>query len=744
MIKVLKRSGLLEDLDIGKQEASLMWATKDVPNTSISEIMMRAKIHMYEGIPTSFIHDVFIKVCDDMSSLKDIGYDTVAKNLYVDKMYKIVYGSTTPWNLHKIVDNVKGNPKYNTVLQEFSREELDELDNVLDHSADFNYYYSGIKYETTGYGILEKGLITETPQIINILGSMDAFSDYPNRVYWIKKLYNKLKEFKITLPSPERRALRTPRTDYASCVLVRHGDSIDSYIESSKALVAFTVASAGVGEDIADVASVGDKVKNGDIVHSGKIPIIKSINSDVSKASQNGRRGSATPFINFFDPELLTVMSLKSPRMPEEDRINDLSYGIKVNQFVYDRARAGGKISLFSTRACPDMLKLFYSSDIAAFTKYYEECELKGLATEEIDARKFFSTSIATESTETSAYYIVNIDEANTNTPYKEPISQTNICVEVFQPTKPLSSSKPNSPDIGICVLGNINQGKVSIEELPEVTELIVRLQTHLASRQNHPMGQANAFVREYRDIGIGVSNHAYFLAKNKVKYGSEKALSLHDEWMEHFSYGLIKASMELAKEIGEAPKFREFTTWADGVMPIDRYKKTVDEIIQRPYSCDWDSLRKDVVKYGMANCGLTAVPPSESSSIPSNQTSSLEPIKDLLTVKDKSGSNIKQYAPEALKLAQYYDFAYDRDINTDFIKHLAITQKWNDKGISANLFYNPERHNGKVLATEVVKDLFFMKHVGCKARYYQNTKVPDTIDSTELETGCIGGACDV
>ena len=309
-----------------------------------------------------------------------------------------------------------------------------------------------------------------------------------------------------------------------------------------------------------------------------------------------------------------------------------------------------------------------------------------------------------------------------------------------MMPTIPLSSDIQVSPDIGICVLGNINQSEVSIEQLPFYTRLLVEMQTMLALRQNHPTSQANASVRDYRDIGLGFSNHAHWLAKQGLRYGSKEAIDKLDEWMEHFAYGLISASCDLVEVFGKAPLFNK-TNWSTK-MPIDRYKKTVDSICSRKPSLDWKSLQEKVAKQGMANCGLSMIPPSESSSIGSNQTSSIEPIKEPLTIKDRQGILLKQYAPDAVKLADKYDYAYDRKINKDFIKHVAICQKWIDKGISSNVFYNPELYeDDKVDLSDVIDDMYYAKHLGVKTMYYHNTKIKDAQD---ISQGCSGGGCEV
>jgi ribonucleoside-diphosphate reductase alpha chain len=724
---------------IDKATKSLQWAIGDLSGVSVSDIEMQSKLHFYDGIETSYILDVFIKTCEDLADLRNINYDAVARNLKLQKIYKRTFNSVTPCTLEEFLEQRVAEGVYSKHLDPASLKaeglDLAYLNSVINHSKDFNFTASGLDALIKGYGVCKR----ETPQFMYMAIAIDIFRDYHfDPIGFISSFYSALADFEITLPSPEMRALRTDSTQYASCVILRKGDSIDSWKLASNALIDHTVESAGVGIDIADIASLGDPVKQGKIIHSGKGPVLKSIDADISKASQNGRRGSATPYVNFFDPEIETIFALKSPRMPVENRINDLSYGIKLNQLVYDRATSGGVISLFSVRKAPRILELFYSSDVEAFTTYYEQCESEGLYTSQIDARDFWERLVAVESTETSSYYPMNIDEMNSNSHITRPITMANICIEYMTGIEPLDSNFPDRPDVGICVLGNINQGVVPIEELRRVTNLLVRAQSHIMTRQVHPTPQANAYVTKYHDIGLGVSNHAFWLADQGLRYGQQAALDKHNQWMEYFSFDCHLASVDLAMELGAAPGFE----YHDKLLPIDRYKRTVDELVDPALHCDWEWLRQAIINHGMYNVGLMMVPPSETSAGPSNQTTSLEPIRNLLTIKDKSGHNYKQFAPDAVRLADKYDYAYDRDLNKDFMKHVAVTQKWVDKGISANTFYSPEWLNGKISAKSIISDLFFAKYYGVKGRYYQNTKLPDEQEQN-LST-CAGGACEV
>ena len=737
-IMVIKHDGSKEPLNWDKATDSLKWATAGLENVSISDIEMQSKLHVYDGIPTSFILDVFIKTTYDMSSLRYINYDAVSRNLKLQKLYKQVFQSTKPPSLHDFIKNSKN--KYADCIYDYSYEQLTHLEMVIDHSRDFSFTASGIDACLSELMKVNK-IPSETPQFMYMLIAMDAFNGNLDRVI---DLYEALSTFKITLPSPEMKAFRTNSTDYASCCTVRMGDTIDSWCEADSAIVKHTVASAGVGVSISDIASVGDKVKNGSISHSGKIPIIKSIDALIAKASQDGRRGSGTAFYNFFDPEVEDIMALKSPRTALDKRVNDLSYGICMHQLVYDRAVLGLPITLLSTRQAPELVDAIASKDPQYFIDIYEQAEARFTDAPKLDARDYFK-SIGTERFENSAYYLVNIDEANYNTPYLNEIVQSNICVEFLVPTLALDSSKPHDPAIGICVLTNLNQALVPVKDLPHYTALVVELQSLASIKQNHPTTQANAFVDGYHDIGIGFSNHAYWLAKNGWKYGQQEAMDAHAEWMEHFCFGLIQASVNLAKVHGPAPLFH-LTNWKDTPVMARQNPAAAALPVHRSVinPGQWVALQMDIKEYGMFNCGLSMNPPAETSSIKSNQTSGLEPIRDLLTIKDKQGFNHKQYAPEAIKLADKYDFAYDRNLNKDYLKHVAISQLWMDKGLSANTWYNPEAYeNGKVPIEDIISDIYFFKKLGGKTMYYQNTSVPDGEDEIQ-QNSCSGGGCDV
>lgn len=727
-INVIKHNGSIEPLDLSKAEASLDWATYGIKGVSTSDIMMQSKLHMFDGIKTSYILDVFIKTTYDMSSLRNFGYDKVSARLKLQKLYKQVFASTKP---HSIKQQILNHPdKYADTLLGYTNEQLEFLESVIDHSRDFTFTASGVDAMVNQYTIHKNDVPIETPQLIYMLIAMDAAAlvfDYD--LQWVVDIYEALSTFKITLPTPSMNALRTNSHDYASCEALRVGDFIRSWTSGDTAIVEDTTQSKGIGVHIGDIASLGDKVKRGTISHAGKIPILQSTEKLIGKSSQNGRRGSATIFVNFFDPEIEQILAVKSVRTALDKRINNLSYGICMHQLVYDRALAGQDITLISSRdvSVPSISEALAHPNFPAL---YAEWELQLPQNKRISAR-WLLEQIAKERFENSSYYIVNIDEINSNTTYSKPIVQSNICVEFCVPTLPIDRSKPNEPAVGICVLGNVNQALVGPNELPHYMNILVRMQSLLSLKQTHSTPQANAFVKHYRDIGLGFSNHAYWLAKQGLRYGQAKALQAHNEWMEAFAFNTISVSCSLAEELGAAPGFElePIVKWING--------------LPKSANHDWNGLLRRITQFGLFNCGLMMNPPSESSSVPSNQTTGLEPIRDLLTIKDKNGHNLKQYAPECIELADKYDFCFDRPITRDYLKHVAVTQVWMDKSISAGTFSNPEHYPDKKVPIKViVSDIIFAKAKKVKTLYYHNNKVADANAKPQLS--CEGGSCDV
>lgn len=318
-------------------------------------------------------------------------------------------------------------------------------------------------------------------------------------------------------------------------------------------------------------------------------------------------------------------------------------------------------------------------------------------------------------------------------------------CQEITLPTEPINhidDGDDTEGEIALCTLSAINVGEIKkLSDLEGVCENAVRALDFVVTHQDYPVKSAEKMYKR-RSLGIGVTNLAYYIAKNKMYYGSPESLELIDELMEHIQYYCIKASVKLAEEFGECEWFHR-TKYSKGIMPIDTYNKNVDKIVKRKPSLDWESLRADILKHGMRNSVLTALMPCESSSVVTNSTNGIEPPRQLLTIKKSKQGMLKQLVPEVDKLMSYYTLAFEMPDNKGITEIAAVIQKWIDQSISTNHYYNPAhpmRDSSEIKLSEVAKDILYSYNLGIKTLYYANTADGKSDD----DGGCSGGACSV
>lgn len=297
--------------------------------------------------------------------------------------------------------------------------------------------------------------------------------------------------------------------------------------------------------------------------------------------------------------------------------------------------------------------------------------------------------------------------------------------------------------EIALCVLAAVNCGKIKdLDDLEEIMYSIVHALDKVIDLQSYPIHAAKKMLKR-RSIGIGLTNFAYYLAKRGVKYNDPEALKITHEFMESFQYYAIKASVELAKKYGPCEWFHR-TKYAKGILPVDNYKKTIDELVEPNYRLDWDKLREDVLKYGMRNSTLTAIMPCESSSLVTNSTNGIEPPRDKVTTKQSKARLIKMVLPELQKLKNKYTYAFDMEDNYGYLNITAIIGKFIDQGISANQYYNVNHYeNGVVPLENMMREIFHFYKYGGKQLYYANTYDGKT-DEFDIVTDCAGGACSI
>jgi ribonucleoside-diphosphate reductase alpha chain len=753
-MEVIKRNGEKSKLDAEKINRVLMWATEDISGVSASDVAMNAHIQFYQGIKTTEIHNVLVQSAVDLISEKTPNYQYVASNLLNYLLRKEAL-EVNGENLPPLSDIIKRNIELdfydNIIIDKYTEEEIQELNLYIKHERDYSFTYAGIQQLIDKYLVKDRttGKSYETPQYAFMMIAMTVFMDHDpsEKLFHVKELYDLISLKKISLPTPVMAGIRTPNRQYSSCTLIEIGDSLKSIFHGDVAIGEYVARRAGIGINAGAIRAQGSKVRNGEVVHTGVIPFFRKFQSTLHSCSQGGiRKGSATLYFPWWHKEIEDVLVLKNNKGTDDNRVRHIDYAIQFDKMFYKRFIENGDISLFSPNDVPGLYEAFgYNEQFEELYNKYEKN--KKIPRKTVKARDLMNT-FAQERIGTGRMYVHNIDNTNTNTPFKDKIKMSNLCVEIALPTNPINhiDNGDDTPDeIALCVLAAHNLGTIkNNEELYKCSEYIVRILDFVVEFQDYPVAAALK-MKKRRSLGVGVTNFAYWLAKNDLKYSDNSSLEKVDELFEHIQYSLLKASNKLAKEKGACEWF-DRTTYSDGIMPIDRYNKNVDELVKREYSCDWDTLRQEIVSHGLRNSVLTAIMPAESSAVVQNATNGIEPIRSLVTIKKSKSGLIKQVVPEISKLKNKYETAYDMPDNKGYTNICAVIQKWIDQSISANHYYQYTL-DGISLAG-VIKDLLHSYKYGMKTLYYANTddKKSDNIEtmgeSNAMDTGCEGGAC--
>ncbi|WP_440824124.1 class 1a ribonucleoside-diphosphate reductase subunit alpha [Psychrobacter cryohalolentis] len=752
-IQVTKRDGRLEPIELDKIHKVIEWAAHGLDNVSVSQVELKSHIQFYEGIKTRDIHETIIKSAADLISEDTPDYQYLAARLAIFHLRKIAYNKFTPPHLYDHVKKLTDAGKYDQhILADYSRAEFDELEEYLDHWRDMNLAYAAVEQMAGKYLVQDRvsKTVYESPQFLYMLVGMCLFSRYEKseRMNYVKRFYDATSEFKISLPTPIMSGVRTPSRQFSSCVLIECGDSLDSINATTSAIVRYVSQRAGIGINAGRIRALGSPIRGGEAQHTGCIPFYKLFQTAVKCCSQGGvRGGAATLFYPLWHLEVESLLVLKNNRGVEDNRVRHMDYGVQLNKTIYTRLIKGQDISLFSPSDTPGLYDAFFE-DQDKFEELYTKYENDpAIRSRQIPAADLFSLMMQ-ERASTGRIYIQNVDHCNTHSPFDPtvaPIRQSNLCMEIALPTKPLDNINDEEGEIALCTLSAVNLGKVeNVSDIEEPAELIVRALDALLDYQDYPVKAAQNGSMRRRTLGVGVINYAYYLAKNGVRYSDDSAIGLTHQTFEALQFYLLKASNKLAKEQGACPAFNE-TTYSQGILPIDTYKADLDKICQEPLHLDWETLRTEITTHGLRNSTLTALMPSETSSQIANATNGIEPPRGLVSIKASKDGILKQVVPEIDKLKGQYELLWQMPNNDGYLKLVAVMQKFVDQSISANTNYDPVRYEGgRVPMKILLKDLLNAYKLGVKTLYYHNTRDGANDAQADMEDDCAGGACKI
>ena len=730
-IQVTKRDGSRELLDIEKMHKVVMWATEGITGVSASEVEIKSHIQFYNGIKTADIQETLIKSAADLISEETPNYQYVAGRLINYHLRKQVYGDYAPWPLIDLVRKNVESGFYDTgLLAAYTEDEWTKLNSFIHHERDENFTYVAMEQWRGKYLVQNRvtNEIFETPQIAYLLIAATLFQNYPTetRLQWVKDYYDSISLHDISLPTPVMAGVRTPQKQFSSCVLIETDDSLDSINATASSIVKYVSQKAGIGIGAGRIRALGSPIRNGDAYHTGVVPFYKLFQSATRSCSQGGvRNGAATLYYPIWHLEIEDLIVLKNNKGTEDNRVRHMDYGVQFNKLMYERLITGGDITCFSPHDVPEMFEAFFNNQ-ERFKELYERAERNTKLRKKVFKAADLFSRFMQERKDTGRIYLQNVDHANTHSPFDEavaPVKMSNLCAEIDLPTVPLRDVNDEDGRIALCTLSAINWGNVkSPHDFEKMCRLAVRGLDALLSYQNYPIRAAQLATEEFRPIGVGIINFAYFLAKNDVSYSDPAALAVVDEYAEAWSYYLIKASADLAEEQGACTRWKDLKS-AKGVLPIDTRKLDVDELVAHQERMPWQALREQVQRTGQRNATLMALMPAETSAQISNATNGIEPPRSYVSIKGSKHGQLKQVVPEYRRLKNKYELLWDQTSPEGYLKLCAVLQKYIDQGISVNTSYNPQHYaDEKIPMSEMLQHLIMCYKYGLKQLYYFNT----------------------
>ena len=724
---VVKRDGSVESLDLNKLHLMVEESCKDLSGVSASQVEMTSGIQFYDGISTREVQEILIKSAADLIDLENPNYQFVAARLLLFSVRKSLYGKIKdhPTFFEHINKCVDASVYDKEILSNYTEEELNRLGDYIKHNRDYLFTYAGLRQVVDKYLVQDRstGKVYETPQFMYMMIAATIFAQYPKetRISYVKRYYDATSKHKINIPTPIMAGVRTPLRQFASCVLVDSDDTLDSIGHSDLAIYKYVAQRAGIGINAGRIRGINSKIRGGEVQHTGVIPFLKKFEATVRSCTQNGiRGGSATVHFPIWHQEIEDIIVLKNNKGTEDNRVRKLDYSIQISKLFYERFIRNEEITLFSPHDVPGLYDAFGTDGFDDLYVGYERNE--SIPRKTIGAQELF-LDLLKERAETGRIYIMNIDHCNSHSSFVDKVSMSNLCQEITLPTKPLQHIDDPNGEIALCILSAINVGKVKDDsEFEELCDLAVRGLEELIDYQQYPVVAAEKSTKARRSLGVGFIGLAHYLAKLGYDYDSQEAWDAVHTLSESFQYFLLKSSLQLAKEKGPCEYFNN-TKYAYGILPIDTYKKDVDELSNPTLQHDWETLREDIKLFGIRHSTLSAQMPSESSSVVSNATNGIEPPRGYLSVKQSKKGPLKQIVPQYQTLKNNYTLLWDMPSNRGYINIVAVMQKFFDQAISGNWSYNPENYpDNEVPVSVMAQDMLTCFKYGHKTAYYQNT----------------------
>lgn len=737
-LQVIKRDNSRVDFDLAKWQAHIAKVCEGIADVSPSMIEIAAQPHFRNLMTTRELDQMALRAMIDLideeqnPDIGNVNYQLVAGKQRITMLRKDVYGQFEVPRLYDIVVKNVGLGFYTKELLEWYTEaEWDQIEKFVDHDKDETLPYAAVDQLIEKYLVQDRsraGAVLETPQVRYAIAAATIMhaEDPKTRMRWVKDFYQCASDGLFTLATPVLAGLGTPTKQFSSCVLIKSDDTLKSIFAAGQIMADYASKRAGIGLDVGRLRPLGAKIRGGEIKHTGFVPFLKKWFHDLRSCSQGGiRNASATVNFPFWHYQIDDLMVLKNNQGTEETRVRHLDYCVAINKFMWRRFKTQGMLTFFDPNEVPDLYEAFYR-DTNEFIRLYELYENRtDLRSKKMTAESFVKDLFNTERSETGRYYVLNIDNVMNQGPLDttiHPIYQTNLCTEIMQHTRPFQTLEDDNGRIALCTLGSMNWGAVrNPEELRKPIRVLQRGLHNILQYQDFLSIHSELHNKEFEPIGIGITNLAYWHAKRKLKYGEADALAEVKRWAEHQNFYLTEMNVQLAKEKGKCLASDD-TWYGRGKFVWERRAEGVNELTDFTPSedLDWETLRADMIKYGVRQATTGAIAPVESSSVVLTSTNGINKVKSLIVSKESKAGAFVQVVPEYRKLKKYYELLWDDTDCVGYLKTAAVLQVFHDQGISTDTYYSPKHFpEGKIPVTLVLRNMMLYHHWGGKSLYY-------------------------
>jgi len=793
MIRIVKRSGRVETLDITKIQKNTSASVKELEGVSQSELEVDANLQFQDMMSSEDIQQTLIKTAVDKIDIDRPNWTFVASRLFLYDLYHKaghnVGGTKGQSYSHLKKYFEKGEQEGRVLLGLKEKYDLDDLNNYLKPERDLQFNYLGIRTLYDRYLLKDReGKPIELPQQLFMGVAMFLAQNEFDCQTWAKKFYDILSKFEVMAATPTLSNARTPRHQLSSCYIGSTSDNIEGIFDVYKEMALLSKFGGGIGWDWSQVRGMGSFIDGHKHAAGGIVPFLKIANDVAIAVDQLGtRKGAIAVYIEPWHIDIRDFLDLKKNSGEERRRAHDLFPALWLNDLFMQRVQEDGRWTLFDPYEVRELTDLYGE----AFEKRYLELESgDDNITREVISAKGLWKEILRSYFETGNPFLTFKDSANRANPNKHTgiIRSSNLCTEIFQNTAPnyykikltfvdgsvevyeeeemitvdsgmtkpakkvtaldslngkqiwMADKELSDGDTAVCNLASINLSKIhTTEDIARVVPTAIRMLDNVIDLNFYPLGKVKKTNEKTRAIGLGVMGEAQMLAEAKIEWGSNEHLFKVDEVMESVSYYAIKASSDLAIEKGAYPTF-EGSDWSRGIFPIDNANAEACKLVERGglfgYTHDWAKLKEKVKKDGMRNGYLMAVAPTSSISILTGTTQAIEPVYKRKWFEENLSGLIPVCAPKlSPDTWAYYTPAYDLDQNI-LVKAGAIRQKWIDQGQSLNIFITLDKASGKYL-NEIYMNAW---KFGLKSTYYLRSQSPEsTNDVEDRSQECVG-----